>query len=204
MNRAAKVAFVALATVIILTSLSAFLFFWSMGEVRGLAAVQSCIANLKELDGATAAWALEHGKTNRDDIPTDSDLFGMTLYLRDKPRCPHGGHYSLGSCSARPRCSIPSHSLEFGDVYVRDEHSNVVSEAAVRVKGGGRDYTMRTDARGFANIECRGIDRGLKPGTTVTVGKHGFLDSQLSTAKGWPLNVILRRARAPESPSAQH
>src|SRR5258707_15345004 len=50
----------------------------------------ACIANLKQLDGAKATCALEQKKTAADS-PADSDLFGATLYIRDKPACPGGG-----------------------------------------------------------------------------------------------------------------
>src|SRR5437764_289276 len=35
-------------------------------------------------------------KTNLNEIPMDADLFGTTLYIREKLRCPKGGVYSLG------------------------------------------------------------------------------------------------------------
>src|SRR5437016_7535180 len=54
----------------------------------------ACIANLKQINGAKATWALEQKKANSD-APADTDLFGSTLYIRIKPPCPAGGNYSL-------------------------------------------------------------------------------------------------------------
>jgi hypothetical protein len=71
----------------------------------------ACIANLKQLDGAEAVWALENpNRTN--EVPKDADLFGPQSYIRRKPECPGGGHYILGKAGEAPRCSIPWHSLE--------------------------------------------------------------------------------------------
>ena len=70
----------------------------------------ACIANLKQMDGAKATWALEHEKTTND-IPTDSDLFGSTAYLRVKLTCPAGGIYKIRTVGEKPLCSVPGHTL---------------------------------------------------------------------------------------------
>ena len=72
----------------------------------------ACIANLKQIDGAKATWALEQKKTTTD-TPTDADLFGATLYIREKPACPANGAYTLGTVDAKPVCSLAAegHSL---------------------------------------------------------------------------------------------
>jgi hypothetical protein len=67
----------------------------------------SCIANLKQMDGAKATWALENKKTNSD-IPTTNELYGVMNYA---PVCPRGGIYTLGRVDERVRCSIPGHTL---------------------------------------------------------------------------------------------
>jgi hypothetical protein len=53
-----------------------------------------CVANLRSIDGAVQAWALENHKTTND-IPTWSDL---RPYLNPQFKCPAGGQYTL----ARP------------------------------------------------------------------------------------------------------
>jgi len=70
----------------------------------------TCIANLKQIEGAKDTWMLEHEKTTND-IPTDSDLFGTNLYVKTKPQCGLGGVYTLGPAGERPKCSIPGHTL---------------------------------------------------------------------------------------------
>ena len=70
----------------------------------------ACVANLRTMDGAKATWALEQ-KKNNGDVPTDSDLFGATSYIREKPSCPAGGSYSLNQVDQKPTCTVPDHSF---------------------------------------------------------------------------------------------
>ena len=70
-----------------------------------------CKTNLKQIDGAKAAWAVEHHKTTND-TPTDSNLFGKNTYIVDKPMCPKGGNYTIGKVGDSPRCNIPKHSID--------------------------------------------------------------------------------------------
>lgn len=70
----------------------------------------ACVSNLKAIDGAKATWALEQRKTNSD-VPQDSDLFGSSAYIRDKPNCPANGTYSLNQVDTKPGCTIPDHTF---------------------------------------------------------------------------------------------
>jgi prepilin-type N-terminal cleavage/methylation domain-containing protein len=82
-------------------------------KARTASQKNACIANLKQVDGAKATWALEQKKTNTDS-PDDTDLFGATQYIRDKPACPGGGTYTLGNVATRVICSLSTsagHSL---------------------------------------------------------------------------------------------
>src|SRR5512141_1691517 len=65
-------------------------------KARAASQKNACIANMKQIDGAKATWALENKKVNTDS-PTDGDLFGDTLYIRAKPECPGGGTYALNA-----------------------------------------------------------------------------------------------------------
>ena len=70
----------------------------------------ACIANLKQIDGAKNTWALEQKKVSAD-VPNDTDLFGATLYIREKPGCPANGTYSLLAVSSKPTCTVVDHTL---------------------------------------------------------------------------------------------
>src|SRR5258706_525431 len=63
----------------------------------------ACIANLKQIEGAKATWALEAKKTNADS-PADTDLFGATTYIREKPGCPASGTYTVDKVDTKPTC----------------------------------------------------------------------------------------------------
>src|SRR4249919_3785388 len=63
-------------------------------KARTASQKNACIANLKQIDGAKATWALEQKKTNTDS-PGATDLYGASNYIRDQPTCPGGGSYTL-------------------------------------------------------------------------------------------------------------
>ena len=81
-------------------------------KARAASQKNACIANMKQMDGAKATWALEQKKTSTD-TPVDTDLFGSTQYIRDKPVCPGGGTYQLNDVQTKPTCTqtAAGHSL---------------------------------------------------------------------------------------------
>jgi prepilin-type N-terminal cleavage/methylation domain-containing protein len=74
-------------------------------KARTASQKNACIANLKQMDGAKASWALEQKKNNAD-TPDDTDLFGATQYIRDKPACPGGGTYALLAVDRKVTCTL--------------------------------------------------------------------------------------------------
>lgn len=70
----------------------------------------SCVANLRQLQGAKEMWTLEFHKTIND-VPTWDDLrpylHGQTL------PCPQHGTYALGRIGELPSCSIPEHTAQY-------------------------------------------------------------------------------------------
>ena len=58
-------------------------------KARTASQANACIANMKQVDGAKATWALEMKKNNTD-TPVAADLFGATQYVRTAPVCPAG------------------------------------------------------------------------------------------------------------------
>ena len=79
-------------------------------KAREASQKNACIANLKQIDGAKNTWALEQKKVSTD-TPVDADLFGNTLYIRDKPACPAAGTYTLGTVSDKPTCTVAGHTI---------------------------------------------------------------------------------------------
>jgi len=74
-------------------------------KAREASQKNACIANLKQIDGAKNTWALENKKVNTD-LPTATDLYGATLYIRDEPTCPANGAYNIQIVSTKPTCSL--------------------------------------------------------------------------------------------------
>ena len=79
-------------------------------KARTASQKSACIANLKQIDGAKATWALENKKTSAD-TPLTTDLYGATKYIRDEPTCPASGVYAINAVDSKPTCTIAGHTL---------------------------------------------------------------------------------------------
>lgn len=82
-------------------------------KARTSGCLNSCIANLKQIDGAAQQWALENHKTDADKV----DPAGVVTYLKGgvMPTCPAGGSYTMAlNVSSPPTCTLAGtlgHSL---------------------------------------------------------------------------------------------
>ena len=162
---------------------------WLVRE-RTRAALSSCIAHLKQIDGAKSTWALEHQK-RAEDIPTDSDLFGPEAYIRNKPICPRGGTYTLGKVGEYARCTFPEHSLDYGRVVVIDETGNPIAGAEISVQG--YDYETAADGTSTAPISFRP--------KWIVVSKAGYRTERVEVPNEWPLTITLKPRPAPHDGS---
>ena len=82
-------------------------------RARQKAQAEACIANLRQIEGATQMWAIDTG-ANDTSTPTWNDL--APNYVRTEPKCSANGTYNLVAVNARPTCSIgnsvtPNHVL---------------------------------------------------------------------------------------------
>ena len=76
-------------------------------KARATAQKNSCIANLKQIDGAVQQWALENKKAATDTYAISDTT--MLAYLKGSalPACPGGGAYSAATTvSGSPTCSL--------------------------------------------------------------------------------------------------
>jgi prepilin-type N-terminal cleavage/methylation domain-containing protein len=73
-------------------------------RARNTSQKNSCINNLRQIDGAKNQWALENKKVDTD-TPVNSDI---TPYLKGAtvPTCPANGNYTLGSVATLPSCDL--------------------------------------------------------------------------------------------------
>ena len=80
-------------------------------KARSTAQKNSCIANLKQIDGAVQQWALENKKQSSDTVTTTD----AADYLKGSllPVCPAGGTYATSTVAASPTCtkSADGHTL---------------------------------------------------------------------------------------------
>ena len=69
----------------------------------------SCINNLRQIDGAKQQWALEYKQTNGTLVP----IAEVVPYIKGNalPLCPQGGLYSVGKVGEPPKCSVSGHTL---------------------------------------------------------------------------------------------
>lgn len=81
---------------------------------RASAQAKTCVANLKQLQGAKEQWAMEQRRGSGD--PCDlTDIVGTDKYIRNSITCPSGGgaDYVVGTVGENPRCptSLGDHVL---------------------------------------------------------------------------------------------
>jgi prepilin-type N-terminal cleavage/methylation domain-containing protein len=63
-----------------------------------------CIANMKQIEGAKASWALENKKASGDTVAS-ATFYGANGFIRVAPVCPAGsGAYALGTVDSKPVC----------------------------------------------------------------------------------------------------
>ena len=76
-------------------------------KARATAQKNTCIANLKQIDGAKQQWALD-SKLGSDAKPKGADLYGVSLYIKIEPVCPLAGAYDIGKVKEDPTCTLSS------------------------------------------------------------------------------------------------
>ncbi len=83
-------------------------------KARNTAQMNACINNLRQIDGAKHAWALEQKKSDGEAV-TPADISG--LFRPGTLQCPAGGTYSINVVGEAPTCSVPNHRLAVSPVF---------------------------------------------------------------------------------------
>jgi prepilin-type N-terminal cleavage/methylation domain-containing protein len=78
-------------------------------RARNTAQQNTCVNNLRQIDGGKHQWALENKKADTDS-PTSTEV---SLYLKNNafPTCPSGGTYTISAVSTDPTCDKSNHVL---------------------------------------------------------------------------------------------
>lgn len=74
---------------------------------RNVAQSNVCVNNLKQIQAAKMAWALDTSAAT-EATPTWQDL--IPKYLSKEPICPSAGSYAIGSSASSPKCSISNNN----------------------------------------------------------------------------------------------
>jgi prepilin-type N-terminal cleavage/methylation domain-containing protein len=83
-------------------------------KARKTAQKNSCVANLKQIDGSKQQWAIDE-KKGGSDTPAKTELYGTDKYLKLEPSCPLSGSYSIQNVASNPTCNLAGtegHSLQ--------------------------------------------------------------------------------------------
>ena len=82
-------------------------------KARQASQKNACIANLRQIDTAITAWALEERKSSGADVDTTA-IFGSDKFIRETPGCPANGLYTYAKVGDVPQveCDQPGHAPE--------------------------------------------------------------------------------------------
>ena len=86
-------------------------------KARETARKNTCINNLRLIDGAVQQWALENGKNSTDSVsPGKLTSYlgrGGTGSINTNVKCPSGGTYHTSTVNAKPTCdaAVGTHKL---------------------------------------------------------------------------------------------
>jgi prepilin-type N-terminal cleavage/methylation domain-containing protein len=78
-------------------------------KARQASQKSACVANLKQINGAIATWALENKKNSGDNV-TKTEVFGTANYIRTEPTCPAGGTYTYATVADPVTCGVAGHT----------------------------------------------------------------------------------------------
>ncbi len=186
------------------------------GDEEKVDDISKCRTHLLEIEGCKKAWLLDHPTptpvattrerrsqrqrpaatppvVERKENPSESDLFGPQGYMLEKPRCPKGGSYILGTVDEPPRCTYPNHSLDFGLVLVVNESGGGVEGAKVWCQNAERDdHTLTTGTNGLSTdtIPLGFYRKGIRE---MSASCRGYKSAAIAFPTNWPAKITLQK-----------
>lgn len=76
----------------------------NFARARSNAQIKTCVKNLTTIEAAKQIWGVEKGKSNGD-APSKAELYGPDLYIKEEPRCPTDGAYTINVIGTDAACS---------------------------------------------------------------------------------------------------
>jgi prepilin-type N-terminal cleavage/methylation domain-containing protein len=76
-------------------------------KAREVSRRTTCQKTLKSIADAKEQWAMDT-KAAPTDTPDDTDLYGSDKYLKQTPKCPSSGTYTIGTMEEAPTCDRPA------------------------------------------------------------------------------------------------
>jgi hypothetical protein len=143
---------------------------------------------------AKAIWEEEHPEAGNAVI-SRSELVGKDKYFAKMPECPEGGIYTIGRVGELPQCSIPMHSLAFGNVEVSDSSGKPLTNAVVVLSLPGKPARRcATDLEGLAFLTTFRATEGTAWGNgIISVNCEGYVSESVAMPTAWPLKLFLKR-----------
>jgi prepilin-type N-terminal cleavage/methylation domain-containing protein len=80
-------------------------------KARETARLKSCVANLKQIEGAKEQYAMDQKLQGTDNVTFPDDLVGASSYIKSTPECPSGGTYATATVDDTPTCDVAGHAL---------------------------------------------------------------------------------------------
>ena len=78
-------------------------------KARDTSQLNTCISNLRQIDGAVQRWALENNKASSDSVTTTDVIPYLGRGSAGQwPTCPANGTYTVSDCQTKPACSQSS------------------------------------------------------------------------------------------------
>ena len=103
--------YISIAISLIMIPLLAAIAIPNFVKARAAAQANACRSNLRQIDDAKQAWAVENKKESSD-VPTVADLSAFLNRGAGTFICPAGGTYSINEVDASPTCTVPRHTLD--------------------------------------------------------------------------------------------